>query len=143
MASQPTRMAISLLAGVLIGSVASYFASHRNARSLQAMALNRAPVGVLVAASKTSPNFTVKLDLAHSFGVNPGDPLRNYSGNVYGPSIGSVSFSYPTLNMPGMGDVIFVRYVSTDGAIRNFILANGAFGVVLESNEVSIAYRQK
>ncbi len=142
MGSQPVRLAISLFMGAALGSTVTFFYSHRNARSLQALALSKAPRGFLVAESKLPGKQTLTIDLAHSFGTNPGDPLRYYSGSAYAAPIGSLSFSYPTMNAPGMGDIILFRLLTADGATRNFVVTNGAFGVVFESNDLLVSYAQ-
>jgi hypothetical protein len=141
MGNQPFRIAIALCAGLALGSAVTYFTAHRSARVLQAAALDRAPRGFLVLEPKAPGQVTVTLDLAGSVGRNPGDPLRYYAGSATTATAGSIGFSYPPLNSPGLGDVILVRLLTDNFATRTFYVNNGAFGVLFENPELRLTYR--
>jgi len=133
------RQAGLFLAGIALGGTVVLLVAHRGARDFQARAVARAPRGFLVAEARLPGRVAISIDLAKSFGTNPGDPVRYYAGSA-STADGSVSFSYPPAAAPILGDVILVQVASRDGADRNFVVRNGDFGPLFQNREFQVTY---
>ena len=143
MNNQFSRHAIVFVLGLAIGSIGAFTLGNRKARAFYVAMEQRVPQGYLVAESKSTAKGTIIMDLAGSYGTNLGDSLRHYFGGVEAEFIGSVFFSYPSANMPGLGDVFLIRMEFPNGKVQEFVVGNGKFGTILETNEMILSYCQK
>jgi len=133
------RQAGLFLAGIALGGSVVLLVAHSGARNFQARAAARAPRGFLVAEARLPGRVAIAIDLAKSYGTNPGDPVRYFAGSASAAD-GSVSFSYPPVAAPILGDVILVHVASRDGADRNFVVRNGDFGTLFQNREFQVTY---
>ncbi|WLT32748.1 hypothetical protein [Geothrix sp. PMB-07] len=137
---QFAKYAVVLVLGIAIGSIGIFTSGNRKARAFYVQAEHHVPQGYIVAESKSSPKSTVTIDLAGSHASNPGETLRYYFGGSSAAFSGSIFFSYPTSNMPGLGDVFLLNIETPTGKVQSFVVANGGYGTILESSEMVLSY---
>jgi len=131
---------VALAVGIAIGFITTSKHPSPRALQLQAEAVNRAPRGFLVAESKAQGNMKFSVDLRSSFGANPGDPIKIYADSISAPIIGNITYSYPILETPRFGDIIIVRLELSDGSNNTYILRNGKYQVILETDKYIVSY---
>jgi hypothetical protein len=142
MSIQLGKYAVVLALGIAIGGMTTFTLGSHNARAFYAEAQHRVPRGYLVAESKLASGSTVTIDLAGSYGTNSGDTLHHYFGGTSAAFCGSIFFSYPSSNMPGVGDVFLLKVETPNGKIQSFVVVNGGYGTIFESNEMVLSYFQ-
>jgi hypothetical protein len=131
---------LELLIGASIGALLVAHFGYREAREHLASTQQHQPTGYLIWEANQGVRARYAMNLPKCFAHNPGSKVKLYMGTMRAGIMGEVSFAYQGVINFEFGDVILVRIHLDNGLNREFIVHNGAFGIIHQDDASTLRY---